>query len=293
MRLTGRLRRRSAGPRCNRASVRAAPRARGAAPRGRLRSGRIGSAIFALSLAAGAGFADRVAPVPRVVSLWVEGASQLGDSELAGATGVVRGEALLAVDAAAVAARLTAHPWVRSARAVRLPSGRVVVALEEREARAVLLGPEPRAVDADGTPFASVAANAFPELPRLASGPAVAGDEPSEALAAALRLAERLAGLGLPPAAEVALAAPGDPAGATLRLRGLAPRFLLGTEADAALPRLAKLIDAGPPEVLLAATVDLRFQDQAVLRHEPLPSEGAQVADPRGRAAPSRGRRAG
>jgi hypothetical protein len=293
----GRLRRRPTGPRRDRASLHGAPRRaarpRPAAPRGRLRSGRIGAAVLALSFAAGAGLAERVAPVPRVVSLWVEGAPRLPDAELAGAAGVARGDSLLAVDAVAVAARLAAHPWVRSARVARLPSGRIVVSLEEREARAVLLGQPARAVDADGTPFARVEADAFPELPRVASEATAADDAPNEALAAAVRLAERLAALGLPPAEQVALAAPGDPAGSCLRLRGLAPRFLLGTDADAALPRLAKLVDAGPPEVLLASTVDLRFRDQAVLSHEPLPDGGAQAAEARGGAAPSGGRRSG
>ena len=47
------------------------------------------------------------------------------------------------------------------------------------------------------------------------------------------------------------------------------------------------------PQVLLATTVDLRFQDQAVLRDEP-PREGAtQEAGPRSVAAPSGGRRSG
>jgi hypothetical protein len=153
----------------------------------------------------------------------------------------------------------------------------------------VLAGPQPRAVDAEGNPFAPVAPDALPELPRVASRAAVAPGEPSAALAAAVELAERLAGLGLPPAAEVAI----DPGGSALRLRGLAPRFLLGRDPDAALARLARLVDSGPPQALLAATVDLRFQDQAVLRPGPLPEGTARAAEPRSLAAPPTGRRAG
>jgi hypothetical protein len=91
----------------------------------------------------------------------------------------------------------------------------------------------------------------------------------------------------------VAIGAGGDAGGSVLRLRGLSPRFLLGRDPDAALPRLARLVDSGPPQLLLAATVDLRFQDQAVLRHEPLPGGSGRTADPRGVAAPPGGRRAG
>jgi cell division protein FtsQ len=272
---------------------RAARSPRAAAPAQRLRDGRVGAAVVAVSLLAGALLADRVVPVPRLRSLHVQGAVRLGDAELAAAAGVARGTDLRASPAREVARRLASHAWVRSARAARLPTGSLVLAVEEREPHAVLAGPEPRVVDAEGTPFARVAADAFPELPRLASVAPAAPGEPNPALAAAVQLAERLAGLGLPPAAEVTIGAAGDPEGSSLRLRGLSPRFLLGRDVEAALARLARLVDAGPPRVLLAATVDLRFQDQAVLRHEPLPEGTARAADPRGSAAPPTGRRAG
>jgi cell division protein FtsQ len=263
------------------------------APKGRLREGRIGVGVIALAVVAGALLTDRVAPVPQLRVLFVAGAARLSDRELAGATGVARGDALLGIDASAVAERLAAHAWVRSAQAARLPTGSLVVAIEEREPRAVLTGPQPHAIGADGTPFAAVAEGAFPELPRVACAAPPAPGEPSSALAAAVQLAERLAGLGLPPAEEVAIGSTADPHATVLRLRGLAPRFLLGRDVDAALARLAKLIVSGPPQVLLAATVDLRFQDQAVLRHEPPQAGAAPVAEPRSVAAASRGRRSG
>lgn len=273
----------------------AAPRGRcrAAAPRGRLREGRIAAGVLALSAVAGALLTDRVVPVPRVRSLQVVGDTRLSDSEVARAAGVTPGDALWTVDAATVAGRLAAHPWVRDAHAARLPTGHLVLAIEEREPRAVLAGAPPHVVDSEGTPFAPVAEDAFPELPRLSSARPVAPDEPSPALAAGVQLAERLAGLGLPPAEEVAIGAETDPRGCVLRLRGLPPRFVLGRDVDAALPRLARLVASGPPQVLLAATVDLRFQDQAVLSHEP-PREGsAKAADPRSIAGPSGGRRSG
>jgi hypothetical protein len=253
----------------------------------------VGAAVIGLSLLAGVLLADRVVPVPRLRALHVQGTARLTDAELAAAAGVAPGDDLRGITGAAVASRLARHPWVRRARAVRLPTGTLVVAVQEREARAVLAGSEPHAVDAEGTPFAPVARDAFPELPRVASPVPAAPGEPSPPLAAAIALAERLAGLGLPPAEEVVVGAGDDPRGSWLRLRGLAPRFLLGRDPDLALPRLARLVDSGPPQWLLAATVDLRFQDQAVLRHEPLPEGAARAADPRGVADPPGGRRAG
>jgi len=275
------------------ARARAPRAARAAAPPGRLRDGRVGAAVLALSLLAGVLLADRVVPVPRLRALHVQGTARLTDAELAAVAGVAPGDDLRGIDAAVVARRIAAHAWVRSARAARLPTGTLVVAVTEREPRAVLSGPQPYAVDAEGTPFAPVARDAFPELPRVASSARPTPGVPSPALAAAVQLAERLAGLGLPPAEEVAIGAGEDPRGSSLRLRGLAPRFLLGRDPDAALPRLARLVDSGPPQRLLAATVDLRFQDQAVLRHEPPPDGGGRTADPRGVAAPPGGRRDG
>jgi len=266
---------------------------RAPAPRGRLREGRIGAGVIALAALAGTLLTDRIAPVPHLRELYVTGAARLSDPELAAAAGVARGDDLRAIDAGTVAERLAAHAWVRSAHAARLPTGILVVAIEEREPRAVLTGPRPHAVDAEGTPFAPVAEGAFPELPRVACAAPLVPGEPSPALAAAVQLAERLAGLGLPPAEEVAIGFAADPDGSVLRLRGLPPRFLLGRDVDAALPRLARLLASGPPQVLLAATVDLRFQDQAVLRHEPPQAGAAQAAEPRSIAAPSRGRRSG
>jgi len=273
--------------------VRASRAGRTAAPAGRLRDGRVGAAVIGLSLLAGVLLADRVVPVPRLRALHVQGTARLTDAELAAVAGVAPGDDLRDIAAAVVARRVASHAWVRSARAVRLPNGTLVVAVEEREPRAVLSGPQPHAVDVEGTPFAPVARDAFPELPRVASRMKLAPGEPSPALAAAVQLAERLAGLGLPPAEEVVIGAGDDPRGSVLRLRGLAPRFLLGRDPDLALPRLARFVDSGPPQWLLAATVDLRFQDQAVLRHEPLPEGAARAADPRGVAAPPGGRRAG
>jgi hypothetical protein len=253
----------------------------------------VGALVLGLSLLAGALLADRVVPVPRLLALHVRGTARLTDAELLAVAGVAPGDALRGVDAGQVARRIAGHAWVRSARAVRLPTGTLVLSVEEREPRAVLAGPRPHAVDAEGNPFAPVARDALPELPRVASGEPLAPGQPSRALASAIGLAERLAGLGLPPAAEVVIGAVDDPDGSALRLRGLAPRFLLGRDPDAALARLARLVDSGPPQLLLAATVDLRFQDQAVLRHEPPPEGAAQAAEPQRLAAPSAGRRAG
>jgi len=275
-----------------RQSARPARERRAAAPAGRLRTGRIGGGVLAIAFAAGALLSERVVPVPRLREIRVAGPTRLSDAELRAATGVARGDALGGVRASEVEERLTANGWIRAAHAARLPTGTLLLEVADREPCAVLAGAEPRAVDAEGRPFAPVASEAFPELPRLVAAAPVAPGEPSAPLAAAIALAGRLAGLGLPPAAAIEIAADGDPEGQSLRLRGLAPRFVLGREAEPALARLAAFVAVAPPEALLAATIDLRFQDQAVLRG---PSRGgtAQAAVPRGIAGPSTARRSG
>ena len=103
----------------------------------------------------------------------------------------------------------------------------------------------------------------------MQSAPVAIG-EPDPALAEAVDLAGRLAALGLPRPLEIGVAAPEDPTGFWLRLEDFAPRILLGRDdLDARLRALARVLEAAPPEAAGAATLDLRFADQVVLRGTP------------------------
>jgi len=267
-------------------------------PRGAETAGRRGPSVAALvlaaSFAAGLGGGSSVAEAavswlagkaPRLESIAVRGAGQLSSGEIALATGVPRGVDLRRIDAGEVAAHLSDHPWIASARAVELPAGRLLVEVVQRVAVATVGAPrsEPAfVVDANGTPFASASGAAAGELPRLLkSGPVAIGEADPE-LAVAVDLAARLAALGLPRPLEIGVAAPEDPVGFTLRLADFAPLVVLGRDdLDAGLQALARVLESGPPDVAAAPTLDLRFADQVVLRGTPPGKEAAVATGPR------------
>ena len=172
----------------------------------------------------------------------------------------------------AVVLALQQHDWIQSARALRLPGGALLVDVREHEPVArVKLGRQLYAVDREGEPFAPLAADALPELVRIV--PERDEARPGERnlqLATAVRLAHRLPELGLAPPRQVTIAAEDDPRGYELTLAALDARIVLGrSDLDARLDALARLLAARPDVVADAASIDLRFADQVVLRSAP------------------------
>ncbi len=266
-------------------------RVQGLSPR-RLRH-RVG---LAAALVAGSAIAGNLAgPVllgaNRLDAIHVRGLVRLSADEVAAATGVPRGAPPAQVDPRAVADRLEEHVWVASARAVRLPTGNLLVEVRERVPVAVApVGPESSLffVDPSGLPFAPVLGNSTGGLPHLVPAVAATAGEATAEFAGAATLAHRLPHFGLALPTQVAITAPGDPEGFSLQLAGLPARFVLGRDAlDDRLATLARLLARSLPEVVSAASVDLRFADHAVLRKRASPKGGAQAATTRGRAAPS------
>jgi len=252
------------------------------------------AASFAAGLGGGSSVAEAAASwlagqAPRLETIAVRGAGQLGSAEVAAATGLPRGVDLRGVDADAVAARLASHPWIASARAVELPEGRLLVEVVERLAVATVSAPGSEsvfAVDANGTPFAPASNDRALELPRLVQSARVAMGEPNPALAEAVDLGGRLAALGLPRPLEIGVSAPDDPAGFWLRLEGFPPQVVLGRDdLDARLDALARVLERGSPEAAQAAALDLRFADQVVLRGTPPGNPAAVATGPRAAAS--------
>jgi len=265
-------------------------------------------ALIPLSVAAGVALAQPVSGAAtrwwvgssEIAAIHVRGAGHLSASEIATATGIERGARLASVDPDAVAARLAEHPWVARARAVRLSTGPLVVEVVERVPAAVLVtGPSGHstgalAVDVTGTPFAEAAPGALAELPRLERRGEVTRGESDPQLAEAVALGERLSELGSGAAVHVSVPEAGDADGFVVRLPDLDARIVFGREdLDARVEKLATLLASRLPELAGAASVDLRFADQAVLRERPLSKGAAQAAAVRGRAVPSKHRPSG
>jgi cell division protein FtsQ len=276
-----RVRGRSGGP--IRLNQRAAAIAAGVAAAGALLGAAVGDQIL---LAAAGGPLQRIA---------VRGASHLSAEQLAEAIGVARGAPLASVDAAAVREALERHDWIARARALAVPGGALLLDVVEREPAAhVSIGDTLYAVDASGTPFAPIAPDLAAGLVRLAVADAVAPREASPRMAEAVRLARRLPELGLAAPSEVGVASEADPEGYRLALPELPARILLGhADPDARLADLAALLAARPDAVAGAASIDLRFANQVVLRSAPARDGSAHTAAGRGDAPPRSRRRTG
>jgi cell division protein FtsQ len=200
----------------------------------------------------------------------VEGNVVVTAAEIAAATGLSPGTPLVDVDPTAVEARLLLHPWIRGARAQRLPPSRLRVTVEEREPTAVRLGEETGTdwlVDAEGTIFAPAAPEHLDALPQIRGAQEVLPGPADPRLARAAALARALAGRAVGPVAEIELPSDDDPEGLAFRLRGSARRILVGSsDIPRALDRLERLLAAGLAETAASHTIDLRFADRAILR---------------------------
>jgi len=229
-----------------------------------------------------------------VESIAVRGAHRLSPREVAAATGIARGAKLADVDASAVAASLAQNAWIESAKAKRLPSGRVLVTVVEREPLAQLaVGSRRFAIDAQGAAFAELREGEETGLPRVLAEKAPERGAPDPLRVEAAKLATRLPELGLAAPEEVKIAPPDDPQGVTLRLPGLEPVVVLGRESlDSRLRDLAKLLELRHDEASRAAEIDLRFADQAVLRSAAT-RDGSRDTAVRGGGTPSTARSAG
>lgn len=230
----------------------------------------------------------------QIQSVSVFGSHRLPAEEIVAIAGVSAGTPLLDLDMDALEARLRAHPRLADARALRVPPRCLVVGVRERVPRALVRAGEParlHLVDAEGRAYAPLAPGDPGELPLLrAVTPPVPG-EPHAELARAVALLDALDRRGFAPPSEVTL----SPHGALhLRLRGLGARVVLtGDDADVALDRLVRLVGQHAREVLTARSIDLRFEDRAILRSARVPGGTLNVVARRGYAGTPKPTRSG
>lgn len=256
--------------------------------------------LFALSLAAGLTWAWPALDLARtwgsdsplrIERVAVQGNRVLSSREVAAATGVRPGEEGLAVDPEAVRARLRAHPWIRDAQVMRLPTGKLLVSIDERRPVAVLApvgdgAQDPttwRFVDESGTPFALVVDGGAETValedadgrpwPRLRGGETLEDGQAHPELAAGLALARHLRAsalpelLSAPDQVELYLPRPGDPQGWILGSGDDRPLVILGHQQLLdRLTRLETLLRSQIGDVRTATHIDLRFADRAILR---------------------------
>jgi len=270
--------------------------------RSRLRPSAIQWNLVAIGLAIVFGLAGAVAarPVAQTSVQWWQGSpltiqrmavlgrESLSATEIAAASGLERGTRLDEIDPGAVSQRLADHDWIARADVVVLPQGTTLLEIEERVPAAILFMPgesEPRLVDAAGTPFTPARPEDLADslLVRL-HRPNEAGQAPPGALLAkAIQLAHAVSGFGSLEGVEIEIPpspSPGSDStaeeGFVLRSADGALTILLGQDTDPLaadrddlsqrLDRLREILDANLFEAPASGQIDLRFEDQAVLR---------------------------
>jgi hypothetical protein len=286
-------------------SVRSRLRRQGASARRRawvwrLTPGAVLLAFFAGTLSAG--------PLLRVAIETIPAAFQVRRLELLGAerfdTAEIAGIVARSGGVPELITRVTRHPWVAEARAVRVTPGTVVVRIVERMPAAIWRNESGDAllVDAQGTPFAVANGEALPHLVLrnpVARGVAaypcrpLRGCAPDPRLAAGVALARRIESSGFPEP-QILLDASDPHAAPVLHLPGVAPRVLLGDGDPApALANLARVL-AAIPASHGAGEIDLRFAGQVVLRPVvPEPGEDSEASPEATPQTPETGSRAG
>ncbi len=253
--------------------------------RGRL----VAASLFGLGLGAGAlvgsPLIDAAAhwwnptPLP-LTAIAVQGHSRLDSRDVAAATGVPKGIDYDQLDLREVERGLVAHPWIRSARALRLPLGRIgsadrgsriLVRIEEREPLALWRregSDQAHWVDASGTLFAPADTSEASALPVLTGRRSFSVGEPHSQIARAVALAQRAPRPGIDGPVALQLPLAGDASeGWVLRPAGLEAEVILGSEElERRLDRLARLTLAQPDLASGARRIDLRFADRMVLQ---------------------------
>lgn len=205
------------------------------------------------------------------------GAERASEPALRHLAGLENGTTMWGVDAAAIAAGVSNHPWVKSARVHRSWPDRVVVDVEEYVPAAMLLSGGLYYVDAEGNVFMEARGedvdypvitgidpelgDAHPDLPRVAARDA-------------LKLVTALDEQGLVDVADVSEVAFSPARGFTVVLRHtLAARLVFGLEDhDRELGRLARLLADGV-DLSKPVLIDLAPERIAIVRPlNPTPS---------------------
>lgn len=165
------------------------------------------------------------------------------------------GVALIDVDPDEIARALLEHPRIAQARAARIPPGRLVIGIREREPLAVDAGSN-EAIDASGARF-PLEPGEGDALPRM-RGDAAHG----------LRVfaAARARGIALGGVEAAAESASVEPQGESVRLR-------LGSDPERDLANWQRLRASGLLARHRAHEIDLRFEGSAVLRDFPTETE--------------------
>lgn len=242
--------------------------------------------LFALAVILGIVTAPFVSEIlvfrqARLERIAVQGASALTPLDIARDAIVDAGRSLDEIDPRQIRESVAAEPWIESARALRLPTGTLVISVVERRAVARWQIPESskiELIDQRGKRFAGATERGGP-LPLVHGEIKADGSLPSSAIEILDEL-RRYASLATDPndltlhlpdrqSAEIGTESEAD-SGYVLQIGKDGPRAILGKRLfTQRVARLAALLESRESTLRDARWIDLRYADRAVLRTEP------------------------
>ena len=211
-----------------------------------------------------------------LTSVAVQGRVRLRSSEIAQLVEPVRGQRIASLDTDALAAQLERHPWIAGARVASLPTGSLVMRIDERRPVATLsahANNESFLVDAGGAVFAPAAGEITEGLQALVIANATVNldHDANPLLARGAAMAERIVARGFSSLSGASLQLPDASRhdGWVVRSAGGELIVVLGkgddSEIDARLDRLESLLQADLWAGAPSGRIDLRFEERAIL----------------------------
>jgi hypothetical protein len=212
----------------------------------------------------------------------VQGASALTPLDIAQEARVEAGRPLDEIDPLQVRESIAAEPWIESARALRLPTGTLVISVVERRAVArwrISESSNIELIDQRGKRFAGATERGGP-LPLVHGEIKADGSLPPSAIEildelrryGSFAIDPNLLTLHLPDhqSAEIGTESEVD-SGYVLQIGKGGPRAILGKRLfTQRVARLAALLESEEATLRDARWIDLRYADRAVLRTEPV-----------------------
>ena len=203
-------------------------------------------------------------------SLQIKGATPMASADIAAATGLAKGDAILAVDLVALRDKVKAVGWVEEATVVRLLPSTILIDVQSRTPAAVWqTNGVMRVVDSKGGVIPEADPSRFPDLPLLVGAGANEADATViELVRARPRLVERLEAL-------VRV----DQRRWDLRLKDGGIIQLPAVDEEAALIQLDKLHQGQRLLELGFERIDLRSPDMVVVRRRNDVTPGQMLTD--------------
>jgi hypothetical protein len=218
----------------------------------------------------------------RLERIAVQGASALTPLDIAQDASVEAGRPLDKIDPLQIRESVAAEPWIESARALRLPTGTLVISVVERQAVArwrISESSNIELIDQRGKRFAGATDRGGP-LPLVHGEIKADGSLPPSAIEILDEL-RRYGSFAVDPnhltlhlpdrqSAEIGTESEVD-SGYVLQIGKGGPRAILGKRLfTQRVARLAALLESEEATLRDARWIDLRYADRAVLRTEPV-----------------------